>query len=164
MSDLSLRLDLYPDLSPEDRAALDLEVAGRPDLEDAHADAKRLAAILDAALATDADLEAAERVFDRRTGRTRLRQISADPEVRAQTRHLEDRFDELARDARDPVAHYEQLSGRSRPSRTGLVEGDGAAPTLRLVDLEVAPPPRRARWAPRLVAAVAILAVGYGEA
>lgn len=160
MSDLDLRLDLYPDLSADERAAVDLEVAARPDLAERHADAQALAAVLDAARQSQDDLEDAERSMDRRLAghRRRIRPIYG-------AASAEQRLDRLVRDTADPVERFEALTGRSlaRADASGDVSGDGAAPHLRLVDLEVAPPPR-VRWLPRLAAAVAVLAVGYGGA
>ena len=148
MADLVTLLERYPDLSPEARAEVDARVAGRADLIAMHADARALAALVDAAAEPDASddvLEGALATIDRRLGR------SVDADLDDATA---ERVDALLDGMEDPVGKLERLTGLRLDATRG-----GAPPApLRLV----APTRRRARWAPRLAAAAAALAVTYG--
>ena len=124
MTDLESLLDLYPALSTDERSDVDALVAGHPALADAHADAVRLAALLDAAARAPGPAPPAP---------------SGDGSP----------------DAEDAVARFERLTG----VRLADVGGDGDAPPGGLPSV---PAPRRSVWRPRIAAAVAVLAVGYG--
>ncbi|WP_412061558.1 hypothetical protein [Rubrivirga sp. IMCC45206] len=162
MTDPALRLDEFPALSPAERAEIERALAGRPDLADALDEARRLAALVDAARARP---DPGQSVVGRRLGLDGL-SMPADPEAAAR---LARRIDALDADAEDVVARFERLTGRTLPplatDDTPAAEARPSpeAPLRTLVDRPPARP-ARARWrrASTWARAAAVLLVGYG--
>ena len=155
MTDIALLLDDYPALSPAERAAVDARVAGRPEWAEAHAEARRLATLVDAAAGDDH----AQRAVARRLGRPLL--DAAPGERTEDDASIEARLDAIEAEVEDPIRRYERLTGHVLGD-TPALGGDSAAgrrtllaplssrPRLRLV--------RASTWA----AAAAVLLVAYG--
>ena len=151
MADLADLLAAYPSLLPEERAAVDEQVAGRPDLRHAHDEARQFAALLDAGSAAPdpAQSAAARRLGSRRPERDRR----AAPDAEA----VDVRLDRLEAEAEHAGARFERLTGRPLPDpgdRPGPTVSDGPPdpPAGRR------PPRRLLRW----ITAAALLALGYG--
>ena len=167
MTQLAALLDVYPDLPPDQRAEVDARVAGRPELAEAHAEARRLAALLDAATApVDAD-DVARVAVDRRMGRVTpdAAAVAAaraeDPGLEAEADAIEARLDALETGAEDPVARFERLRGGALEGAGPVGDRRGASARGPLGLAASRPPVRRVglvRWA---VAAVALV-VAYG--
>lgn len=153
MSDLSDLIAAYPDLSAEDRARVDAQIGEHPRLAEAYAQARRLAAALDALQRPASDLDRAHEAIGQR--------FRGEPVTDAEMR---ERLEALDQDAADPIRQFEQLSGRPFDGRLTLPAsgGDSASPPLALVDLKMAAPSRRSTWLPRLAAAATVVLVAYG--
>lgn len=160
MTDLLLLLDTYPDLSPDERADADRQLAGHPDLADAWADARRLAARLDGV---------AWRATGRRMGQSldgTEPYTAASAEDAAEVARIESRLDQFEAEAEGPIVRFERMTGRRLSERPDLSEqpeptrrrGHEPAPVRPLV----AEAPVRRRSVPRWSAAVAVLVVLYG--
>ena len=96
MSDLRALLDLYPALSPAERDAVEARAASAPEWADALAEARRFAALVDAARGAappppGGDGRAATPEIDEARAAVRLRELL---------------------DADDPVRRFERLTGR----------------------------------------------------
>ena len=126
MSTLSDRLDDYAVLPPSERAEVDREVALSGSAEDAEclADARRFAALLDAAgdVRPEGPISAgivAEYLADTSLGLShpdadRVRAaIGADPELQAEAARIQARLDTRVRDADAHAARFEALFGTS---------------------------------------------------
>lgn len=157
MTDIALLLDDYPALSPAERAEVDARVAGRPEWAEAHREARRLAALVDAATASDR----AERAVARRFGFPLL--DSAAGERTEDDDAIEARLDAIEAEAEDPIRRFERLTGRALGDAPAP-GGDSAAAPLSLLE----PAPARPRlWLVRAstwAAAAAVLLVAYGGA
>ncbi|WP_412069449.1 hypothetical protein [Rubrivirga sp. IMCC43871] len=164
MTDPAHRLDDFPALSPAERAEIERLLADRPDLADALDEARRLAALVDAARARP---DPGQSVVGHRLGLDDL-SMPVDPEA---TARLGDRIDTLDAGAEDVIARFERLTGRALPSLahapndapdTDAPSSPATAP-LTLLDR---PPvhPVRPRWrrASTWARAAAVLLVGYG--
>ncbi len=153
MSDIVSLLDAYPTLSPPERAAADLRLRDLPEWAEAYAEARRLAALVDAATAPpDAD-DVARATVGRRMGRA----LAAFPDMAAETDRVEARLRELEAGVEDPIARFERLTGSTLPEAPAL--GGDSLPGRARLDRSPAAPARRR--APRWVAAVAAVTVAY---
>lgn len=164
VTDIARRLDLYADLDPRERAEVDAYVADHPEWTPRLAEARALAALLDAAApGLQPDAIARLVVDERMDGKESPEAFSDDAELKAEADRIRDRLDTLASEAEDPLAKFERLTGRTlseaevRPVRPlGLASVAATRPALR----QPSPAPRRL---PRWVAlAVTALVVGYG--
>lgn len=154
MPDLTHRLDVFPALSPDERAALAREVAASGDaaLTAALAEAEAFAALLDAAAAPP---DLAQHLADERLGHATdpalAARIARDPALRAEAERIGTRLDALAAASEDPVAQFERLSGHTL--KVARVERPRAA------DRPAAPASRSARVSRlRLVRGLAVAA------
>ncbi len=159
MADLDALLDAYPSLSPSDRVMVDVLAGARPERQAAYAEARRLAALVDAASAQTSAADLARVAVARRLGGAPPEAARADRDREASAdlaRHqdaIEERLDELEAEAEDPLALFERLTGQPLPD---LVQGPRTAPSG-----PNASGPRLPAVA-RAVMAAALLAVGYG--
>ncbi|PAP76089.1 hypothetical protein [Rubrivirga marina] len=156
MTDIALLLDDYPALSPDERAAVDARVAGRPEWAEAHAEARRLAAFVDAA--TDRD-DRPERAVARRFGSPLL--DSASGERAEGDDAIDARLDAIAAEAEDPLRRYERLTGHVLGD-TPAPGGDSASGPLTLLEPAPARPRLRLVRASTWAAAAAVLLGAYG--
>ncbi len=182
MTSLSERLDDYAVLPPDERAAVDREVAasGSPGdarrLDDAHA----LAALLDAAAEAGpvtpddvaaylADLSLGLDPSDASRVRAAL---DADPALRAEADRIQARLDVLHADAEAPAAQFERLAGEraaipvETPTATGAEPRalrDPRAARSRASDRSAAVPPRsRTAGVRRALVLATVVVAAYG--
>ena len=157
MADLDALLDAYPTLSPGDRVAVDVLAEGRPEWEAAYAEARRLAALTDAASAPTSAADLAQLAVARRLGATppetaRIDQDrGADPDLAREQGTIEERLDQLEAETEDPMVRFERVTGRPLPgvAPAGAPMGRrGGTPRLSAVA--------------RLAVTAALLALGYG--
>lgn len=158
VADLGALLAAYPLLPPDERAAVDALAADQPDWHEAHADARRLAALVDAASGLTsapglAQIAAARRLgADPPEGARADRDRAADPDLAREADAIDARLDRQAAEAEHPAAQFERLFGYPLP--------DLSPPEDRRASVAPSPPPRRLRW----IAVVVVLALGYGAA
>lgn len=169
MTDFSALLDAYPTLSLAERAAADARLAPHPEWAEAHAEARRFAALVDAATGpVDAD-DLARLAVDRRMGRVPPdadaidAARAADPALEAEAARIEARLQDLEAGAENPIEQFERLSGIAlgAPSAPG---GDGppARPWALLDRPPARPRLRRLGRASHWAAAAAVVLVAYG--
>ena len=154
MPDLSARLDAYPALPPDERAALarEVEAAGDAELAAALAEARAFAARLDAAAAPP---DLAQHLADERLGHATdpafAARIASDPALRDQAARVGARLDAVLAEAEDPVTQFERLSGHALQAPR--------AERPRAADRAAVPAPRAARVSRlRLVRGLAVAA------
>ena len=159
MADLDALLDAYPTLSPSDRVTVDVLVDGRPEYEAAYADARRLAALVDAASAPTSAADLAQIAVAQRMG-TALpeagqadRGQAADPALAQEHDVIGERLDQLEAEAEDPLALFERLTGRALPDVS-----PAPASTCGVLGVSRC----RASAIARVATTLALLAVGYG--
>ncbi|MEM1054776.1 MAG: hypothetical protein AAGI52_04565 [Bacteroidota bacterium] len=162
MSDASLsdRLRDYAALSDAERAQTDVEAADRPDLAEAWAEARALAALTDTACQPD---NLATRVVDERLN---LGEPVADPKA-DEMRAALDRF---AREAEDPAAQFTRLTGHSLYKagtpihRNGHTNGTAARPTAARPATNRPPERKHTRYLRRVAFALVTVLGLYGVA
>ena len=155
MTDIALLLDDYPALSPEERAEVDARVADRPEWAEAHAEARRLAVLVDAATTDDR----AERAVARRFGFPLL--DSAAGERTEDDEALDAHLDAIEAEAEDPIQRYQRLTGHNL-GHAPAPGGDSAAAPLSLLEPAPVRPRLRLVRASTWAAAAAVLLVAYG--
>ena len=158
VTDPAHRLDDFPALSPAERAEIERSLADRPDLAGALDEARRFAALVDAARARP---DPGQSVVGRRLGLDDL-SMPVDPETAAR---LGERIDMLDAGAEDVVARFERLTGRTLPPLAPEADAlPSPATTPRTLFDRPPAPPVRARWrrASTWARAAAVLLVGYG--
>jgi hypothetical protein len=155
VTDIALLLDDYPVLSPDERAAVDARVAGLPEWAEAHAEARRLAAVADASTGDDR----AQRAVAARFGRPLL--DSASGERTEADDALDVRLDAIEAEAEDPIHRYERLTGRALGGDPDP-GGDSVAGPLSLLTPAPARPRLRLVRLPVWAAAAAVLLIVYG--
>jgi len=175
------RLDAYPLLPPDERAAVERDVEAAPHLASRLAEARVLAATLDAA-APGAPVTAddvARRETDRLLGHATpdadriAAAVAADDALAAEAERARARLAGWAAAAEPPAAHFARLMAAHGASLPAATEADGRTTARadrpaadRATDRTAAAPPR-ARRAPafrRLVLAMGVVAVAYGAA
>ena len=183
MTSLSERLDDYAVLPPDERSAVDRDVAASGSAEAARrlADARAFAALLDSAAAGPvtsddvgvylADLSLGLEPSD--AGRVRAA-LDADPALRAEAARVQARLDALHADAEAPAAQLERLAGHRLPAPAAAATppAAGAQPRAlrdpradrsRASDRSVAAPPRsRAAIARRALVLATVVLAAYG--
>ena len=175
MSTLSDRLDDYAVLPPSERAEVDREVALSGSAEDAEclADARRFAALLDAAgdVRPEGPISAgivAEYLADTSLGLShpdadRVRAaIGADPELQAEAARIQARLDTRVRDADAHAARFEALFGTSEvaePAAERAPRNDRARASDRPA---VVSPRARLAVARRVLVVAVSFVVAYG--
>lgn len=179
MSTLSDRLDDYAVLPPSERAEVDREVALSGSAEDAErlADARRFAALLDAAgdVRPEGPISAgivAEYLADTSLGLShpdadRVRAaIGADPELQAEAARIQARLDTRVRDADAHAARFEALFGTSEVAELAPEPAAERAPRddrARASDRPAVVPPRARLAVARRVLVIAVsFVVAYG--
>lgn len=170
---LDERLDAYPLLPPDERAAVERDVEAAPHLAARLADARTAAAVLDAAAPhrpVTAD-DVARRETDRLLGHAtpdagRIdAAVDADPALAAEAERIRARLAGWAAVAEPPADHLARLMGAYTESPAG--EARSPARADRTAVDRAATPPSRGRPAPalrRLVLAMGVVVVAYGAA
>lgn len=157
VTDPAHRLDDFPALSPAERAEIERSLADRPDLAGALDEARRFAALVDAARARP---DPGQSVVGRRLGLDDL-SMPVDPETAAR---LGERIDMLDAGAEDVVARFERLTGRTLPPLAPEADAlPSPATTPRTLFDRPPARPVRARWrrASTWARVAAVLLVGY---
>lgn len=185
MSTLSERIDLYPALPPDERAAVRRDVAASGSAADAArlAEARAFASVVDAAAdarpgrpvsaddvaayLTDLSLGLAPADADRIEAA-----LDADPDLRAEADRIRARLDALHADAESPLAQFERLSvhrlaetpdGTPEPRALRDPRAARTSDRTRAADRTAAAPPRaRLAAVRRMLVAATVVLVAYG--
>lgn len=146
------RLDAYPLLPPDARAAVEREVAGQPSLAARLAEAQALATALDAAAGPVTPDDVARFVADQAAGldapdAARIEAaMAADPALAAEAEHARERLAALATHAEPPADQYTRLMAAygSTPETSTAETSTRATPRAdrRAADRAAAGPPR----------------------
>ena len=171
MTDIAALLDRYPDLSLQERAAVDARVRDLPEWAAAHREACAFAALLDAADPTLTADDLARAAVNRRMGHPlpdahAPRRAGADhPDLDAEADRIETRLDELEAGMADPLELFQALTGLELPPPVAGGDSSARAFASPVRAPERAPARGSARRLPvlaRWVAGVAVAAVAYG--
>ena len=159
------RLDAYPLLPPDERAEVAREAAARPEMAERLAEARALAAAVDAARRRDPEMELAEALAAERLGLRTEPVVTADPALQAAAAEMRATLDRIEAEAEDPVAQFERITGTALPPLAEPAAVPATRAPARAADRSAAAPSRRARRATPFVRmaalACAVLGVAY---
>ncbi len=171
---LADRLDAYPLLPPDERAAVERDVERAPEWAERLAEARALAATLDAAspVAPVTADDVARRETDRLLGHTtpdaeRIdAAVAADAGLAAEAERFRDRLADWAAAAEPPADQFARLMVAHSAPEVGAPVEASSDRTARAADRTAATPPRAGRSPAfrRLVLALGVVAVAYGAA